>query len=194
MPITPQEVDAFLPRSLEDRRFSRGERQALGEFVSALGTETDRDEVRRRAFGVVRAAISGPDALLVFGWLEDVSKANCEIGQAAACPIEAESDFSPGEDCLRAVGRLFSNAKRTVDICDFTITDDRLANDAGRFRHHFKHPSRWPGGSTSPMVLWADRPTAKSPRRRTPSAQGPLPAGHEARPAPEVDRRHAPAR
>jgi len=130
MPMTPREVDAFLTRSLEDRRFSRGERQALSEFVSTLATETDREEVRRRAFEVARTAISGPDALLVLGWLEDVSKAIRQVEQTAARPIEieAESYFSPGEDCPRVIGRLLSNASRTADICVFTITDDRLAD------------------------------------------------------------------
>ena len=40
----------------------------------------------------------------------------------------AEAYFSPGDDCPRAIGRLLASARRTADICVFTITDDRLSD------------------------------------------------------------------
>jgi mitochondrial cardiolipin hydrolase len=36
--------------------------------------------------------------------------------------------FSPGEDCLRAILSELERARRTADICVFTITDDRIAH------------------------------------------------------------------
>jgi len=126
--MTLQEIDAWLARSLDDRRFSRGERQALGEFVAGLGSAADREEVRRRAFEVARAALGRPDDLPVLAWLEEVTKAIRDAGQAAARPVVAESYFSPGDDCPRAIGRLLAGASKTADICVFTITDDRLSD------------------------------------------------------------------
>ena len=35
--------------------------------------------------------------------------------------------FSPGPDCLGHIVNRFQNARRTVDVCVFTITDDRIA-------------------------------------------------------------------
>ena len=126
--MTPQEIDAWLTRSLEDRRFSRGERQALGEFLATPGSTIDREEVRRRAFEVARAALKQPDDHSVLAWLEGVTGAIREVGPPAARPVVAEAHFSPGDDCPRAIGRLLANARRTADICVFTITDDRLAD------------------------------------------------------------------
>ena len=126
--MTMAEIDAWLARSLEDRRFSRGERQALGEFLGTLGSSTDREAVRRRAFEVARGAIGQPDAALVLTWLEEVDKATREIGPVVAQPVAAEAYFSPGDDCPRAIGRLLANAAATADICVFTITDDRLSD------------------------------------------------------------------
>ncbi len=36
--------------------------------------------------------------------------------------------FSPGDECLQAIRKLFGQAERTVDVCVFTITDDRIAS------------------------------------------------------------------
>lgn len=126
--MTPQEIDAWLARSLDDRRFSRGERQALGESLATLGSAIDRDALRRRAFEVARAALTQPDDLPVLAWLEEVTRAIREVGQAVARPVVAEAHFSPGDDCPRAIGRLLAGARKAADICVFTITDDRLAD------------------------------------------------------------------
>jgi len=126
--VTPQEIDAWLARSLDDRRFSRGERQALGEFLATLGSAIDREAVRRRAFEVARTTLTGQDDLPVLAWLEEVTRAIREVGQTDPRPVVAEAYFSPGEDCPRAIGRLLADAGKTADICVFTITDDRLAD------------------------------------------------------------------
>ena len=121
-------MDAWLARSLDDQRFSRGERQALGGSLATPGSSVDRDAIRHRAFEVARLALSRPEDAPVLAWLEEVIKASREVGQVAAHPVVAESYFSPGEDCPRAIGRLLANASRAADICVFTITDDRLAD------------------------------------------------------------------
>ena len=126
--MTPQEIDAWLARSLDDRRFSRGERQALGELIATPGSTIDRETVRRRAFEMARAALGRPDDAPVLDWLEDFTRATREVGPVTARPVVAEAFFSPGDDCPRAIGRLLAGAGRTADICVFTITDDRLSD------------------------------------------------------------------
>jgi phosphatidylserine/phosphatidylglycerophosphate/cardiolipin synthase-like enzyme len=39
----------------------------------------------------------------------------------------AEVWWSPGDDCLEAIYRRIDDADRRIDVCVFTITDDRLA-------------------------------------------------------------------
>ncbi|MEI8254507.1 MAG: phospholipase D-like domain-containing protein [Deltaproteobacteria bacterium] len=39
----------------------------------------------------------------------------------------ADAHFSPGETCLQAIRSQFARAKKTADVCVFTITDDRIA-------------------------------------------------------------------
>lgn len=127
--MTPQEIDAQLARSLADRRLSRGERQALVELIPDLNPEADREAIRRRAFEIAAAALKQVEDRPVLAWLEDVVKALREPGQGAAHQAVAESYFSPGDDCPRTIGRLLKNARKSVDVCVFTITDDRLADE-----------------------------------------------------------------
>lgn len=51
-----------------------------------------------------------------------------ELGRdRARTATTMEVCFSPGDECLLAIRRLFGQAERTVDVCVFTITDDRIA-------------------------------------------------------------------
>ena len=124
--MTPEPIDAWLASSFEDRRLSRGERQALAARVAALGPGVDREAIRARAFEIARSALARPEDGLVLDWLEDVVKAIRE--KTLEGPSLAEAHFSPGDDCLRAIERFLGRARRAVDVCVFTITDDRLAS------------------------------------------------------------------
>ena len=126
--MTSSELDAWLARSLEDRRLSRNERQDLVELLASLEPGPDRREVLHRAFETARMALSDPGDRSVLDWLEGVVKAVSHERQATVERAAAEAYFSPGEDCLRAIRRLLAAAQMTALVCVFTITDDRLAD------------------------------------------------------------------
>jgi cardiolipin hydrolase len=126
--MTNEQVDSWLGGTLEDRRLSRPERQALREVAASLESASDLEAIRRRAFELARTALSVPADLPVLDWLEDVVKALKEGGGAAVDRTIASAHFSPGDECLRAITGLLDRSKRTADVCVFTITDDRLAN------------------------------------------------------------------
>jgi len=125
--MTPPEIDACLARTLEDRRLSRGERQALAGLAADCPSAADRREVVHRAFEIARGVLTGPTDRPVLDWLEDVVKTVREVEPSAGGALLAEAHFSPGDDCLRAILRLLAGALRTAEVCVFTITDDRLA-------------------------------------------------------------------
>lgn len=37
--------------------------------------------------------------------------------------------FSPGEDCVNAIVQALQNAKKSIDICVFTISDDKISRE-----------------------------------------------------------------
>ncbi len=86
--MTPDETDAILDQTLEDRRLSRAEKRALGQIVRSMATDLDQRAVlQHRALAVA----------------------------------------SHRDDCAGKIVGLLSRARRSVDICVFTITDDRIA-------------------------------------------------------------------
>jgi cardiolipin hydrolase len=130
----PPDIDAILEGLIADYQLSRNERQSLGDVLAALDREHRKPvELRRRAFAVAQAALARGNTLAVaaevFDWLEAVVKVidHLDEGPKSAHPDVAEAHFSPGDDCRNRIARLLDSAQHTVDICVFTITDDRIS-------------------------------------------------------------------
>jgi len=126
--MSPQDFQERLARTFEDRRLSRGERQDLQKVLAELAPDTDRRALRQFAFELVRSVPAEPGGGLVLDWLEDVVKALEPVEAPDRSAPFSEAYFSPGEDCPRAIIGLLENARRTADVCVFTITDDRISN------------------------------------------------------------------
>ncbi len=120
-----------LARTLDDQRLSRGEKRALGELLREAGVDThDTDVLRSQAFGLARRRLDdSPAAGDVLEWLEDVVKL---LRPAPPKPVAAarhKAFFSPGLSCVNAIRDVIGNARETLDVCVFSITDDRLAEE-----------------------------------------------------------------
>lgn len=125
--MKPDEIDKILSETLEDRRLTRTEKRALGQVFEDIDLEQDgRAFWRHRAFAIARNEIRHPDAKEVLDWLEAVIKV---LQPRTDEPRDSDVSvyFSPGDACLNAISRLLHDARKSVDICVFTITDDRLA-------------------------------------------------------------------
>jgi phosphatidylserine/phosphatidylglycerophosphate/cardiolipin synthase-like enzyme len=125
--MKPDEVDEVLLRTLDDERLSRGEKRALTAVFADYRGEPERlVYFRHRAFEVARRQLegSGSRAARVLTWLEEVVKALAAAADPATTPKLAEAHFSPGDRCRRRIVSLIGSARRTADICVFTITDD----------------------------------------------------------------------
>jgi len=121
-----QELDDLLKRSLTDRRVSKAERQQLETLLSGAAVqESTLAELRHRAVQIAKGAVKDDDVRVV-QWLGDVLSA---LSSAAARPrVVSEAHFSPGDTCVRRIAELLTDAKEQLDICVFTITDDRVSD------------------------------------------------------------------
>jgi phosphatidylserine/phosphatidylglycerophosphate/cardiolipin synthase-like enzyme len=124
--MTPEEIETFLRRSLDDGNLSRGERQSLNATLSALDSVAASQTLLKHAFALVRERVEHPEAAPSLDWLEAVVLA-VRAGRAERAATIAEAHFSPGDDCLDAILRSLRHASRSADICVFTITDDRIS-------------------------------------------------------------------
>ncbi|MCH9682311.1 MAG: endonuclease [Deltaproteobacteria bacterium] len=127
----PQEMDEVLRSMLEDHRISRAERRALRELVEERGISNQRLGVfRSRAFDLAEQMVEGDDSKSVVKWLEGTIKSLLPREEKEDA-TEAEARFSPGMECLGLINGEIDRARRTIDICVFTITDDRIVERIG---------------------------------------------------------------
>lgn len=121
------EIDRILKHTLADSRLSRGEKRVLSKVLDELNpSEHDMAFLRHRAFEIGRQELIGPQAIAVLEWLEEVVK----VFQPSSTSemYESAAYFSPGDNCAQAIANLFQRAQRQVDVCVFTITDDRITD------------------------------------------------------------------
>ncbi|MBC8351049.1 MAG: nuclease [Planctomycetes bacterium] len=129
--MTHEPLDRILKKTLEDFKVSRNEKRVLQRILDELGAnDQQRAFFRHRAFELARAEVLGPEAHGVLDWLESIVKIldADEPTDSSSHREHAEAFFSPGDDCRNAINGQLRRAKRSVDICVFTITDNRISD------------------------------------------------------------------
>ncbi|MEQ8766031.1 MAG: phospholipase D-like domain-containing protein [Planctomycetota bacterium] len=125
--MNADQLETLLARTLDDFRLSRGEKRALRATIDdAQIDDTVLADARRRAFELVRQRLAASDHDLL-DWLEDAVRVLVPANGDSSATI-AESYFSPGEECPQRLVSLIRHAKRSIDVCVFTITDNRLSS------------------------------------------------------------------
>ncbi|MBI3857662.1 MAG: hypothetical protein HY293_18425 [Planctomycetes bacterium] len=126
MDIDPAAWDRMLEQTLDDGRLSNAERQALKERIrEAALDDRNRAVLRSRVFELARRKIQESPSPELVTWLEDVNKLLLPFAGESGEPF-VEAHFSPGEACARRIMGLLRGARRTADLCVYTITDDRI--------------------------------------------------------------------
>lgn len=126
--MTPQQMQAFISQSFSEQPLSRSEKAAFSDQIAAAGIDSARLAVLRSlAFKHAEAVINNSNGAAVIQWLEDMVRIlqRSEEGQTEET---TEVWFSPQADCPGRIRTLLGQAKKTIDICVFTITDDRLTS------------------------------------------------------------------
>ncbi len=123
------DILAWLEASIADARLNDAERRELAALLSQADTpEEGLRRVRNRAFALVRERLlAGTEALDLLQWTEGVVRTL--DGARATDSTRAEVFFSPGNACLEAINRQLRAARERVDICVFTISDDRITRE-----------------------------------------------------------------
>lgn len=120
------ELDTRLRASVADLKLDNAEKFDLRQAAAALGIEHAR-YLRNRAFDIARELmLETPGRTLeALQWLEQVVK-TVDAAQAPPATVN-QAWFAPGDACLRKLRELIGSARTSVDVCVFTISDDRLS-------------------------------------------------------------------
>lgn len=121
------QIRKMLIQTFEDFQMTRSERSALSQIFDHLNlSEHHLALIRSEAFQLFKEYQPGPGAReQSLEWLEDVMKI---LARPASEKFEINSEawFSPADDCSHRICRMISSARKKIDICVFTITDDRV--------------------------------------------------------------------
>ncbi|HVG59402.1 MAG TPA: phospholipase D-like domain-containing protein, partial [Hyalangium sp.] len=113
--------------TLADRQLTRSERRALQAVLDdRRASEAVLALFRSRAFALARESVTDPRARQVISWLEETVQALLPTRRVPEAS-RMEAHFSPGEGPLRAIAQLIEEARGSIDVCVFTVTDDRLS-------------------------------------------------------------------
>jgi cardiolipin hydrolase len=118
--------EAVLKESLQDLNLSRGEKAVLQHAIAGhVGDDHQVNLIRNKAFQLAREKLVDPNSKSVLNWLEKVMNALAHQRQNSGDSM-AEAWFSPDAPCVTRINQLLDRAKQRIDICVFTITDDRI--------------------------------------------------------------------
>ncbi len=127
--MKPQQVREMLEQTLADRTLSRGEKTQLTDIFEPLHPDPQLfANFRSIAFELARQTIDAVNGALVIQWLEDVNRLLQPRDAKPMISTISQAFFSPKDDCPREIRSQIAEAKRSIDICVFTITDDRLTS------------------------------------------------------------------
>jgi phosphatidylserine/phosphatidylglycerophosphate/cardiolipin synthase-like enzyme len=125
--MSSNELEDALKTTFLDYTLSRGEKQGLTRIIQKLAGDEHRISVARSyAFQLAREQLIGSQQQAVVDWLEDVMKVLAPMHDSGGSDDRAEAYFSPHDPCVNKITRLFQESRHQVDICVFTITDDRI--------------------------------------------------------------------
>ena len=126
--MTPQQMQALISQSFTLQPLSRAEKATLAEQLAAgLPDAAEISVLRSQLFRQAEAAINGQNMNEILRWLEDMMRLLERFDDAKSSGT-VEAWFSPKADCPGRIRSFLAQAKSTVDICVFTITDDRLTS------------------------------------------------------------------
>jgi cardiolipin hydrolase len=124
------QVRLALATSLEDGELKRTERDEFRQWIEeSVPDGQKRALYQSMAFDLARSAIEQntlpPHSVL--NWLERLVKLLTPHALNSPALDIAEAVFSPQNDAAVRIVQLFATARVSVEVCVFTITDDRIS-------------------------------------------------------------------
>ena len=126
--MTPQQIQALITQSFTLQPLSRAEKTSIAEQIAAgVPDAAELSVLRSQLFRQAESAINAQNMNEILRWLEDMMRLLERFDETQSSGT-VEAWFSPKADCPGRIRSFLAQAKSTVDICVFTITDDRLTS------------------------------------------------------------------
>jgi mitochondrial cardiolipin hydrolase len=117
----------IIRKSLDDDTLSRSEKKTIrSHLTDARLTSDEQSQLRSELFALAHEKAIGFSLHHILAWLEVLDQSIATTAPPSA--TISNICFSPGDDCKNTIKSLLSHARRSVDICVFTISDNDLAH------------------------------------------------------------------
>ncbi len=110
--------------TLSDANFSRNEKNAMKQIIADI--ELSNEDIRyieSQIFDIARQYINSSNYQKILDWVEIANKTLNHPDQKTI----DDAFFSPGDDCVNAIIECIEKTAISLDICVFTITDNRIS-------------------------------------------------------------------
>jgi cardiolipin hydrolase len=122
-------LQALLAGSLADGRMADDEKRGFAAAVREARLSPEAlNALRNHAFALARDGLAGGDPAALLRWLESAMRA-IDVARGGARNVRNTACFSPGLHCLNTIVAHLRDAKRSVDLCVFTLSDDRITRE-----------------------------------------------------------------
>lgn len=117
----------YFEETIDDRRLTSSEKRALKEVLKEVPLgKRERDLLRSKVFEIALSKVEGKENRDILEWLYKAYR--LLLPESEDLP-EGKALFSPGDDCINEIIRLIKGAESSIDICVFTISDDRISRE-----------------------------------------------------------------
>jgi cardiolipin hydrolase len=126
--MTPlQDLHKSFQVTLKDGHFSRGERRTITQSIHTIHWDKAKvSRVRNQLFSLAKQSMTRSNAQKTLEWLKAALKV---LPSPKSTKASSQVFFSPGDQCLNALISLIRKARTSLDICVFTITDNRISDE-----------------------------------------------------------------
>lgn len=119
-------LSTLMEDSIADERLQTQEKNHFEQaLISAELKEEDIRRLRNQAFDLAQQKLTADNGKNLLKWLEKLVRT---LDKARPQMAPATGRFSPGQECLQHIVHYVNNARATLDICVFTITDNRIGS------------------------------------------------------------------
>ena len=123
-----QKIINFIKDSFQTKEFSSSDRQALKKLISVKQPSAhELNVLRSELFGLIENQSNSADVVKLVNWIEGINKCLLPKQEDVKTP-ENRCYFSPGDDCENAIVSSIRNAKHSVKICVFTISENVISD------------------------------------------------------------------
>ena len=118
------DLESYFRQTFEDRILSREERRTLAKLLQEEPLDSkELGILRAKVFDFAQEHMEDHESEMTLEWLYQVSKLLVPRGKT----YQHRVLFSPGSECLKAIIDQIEGARNRLDICVFTISDNRIS-------------------------------------------------------------------